>query len=137
MLNVMLTIKTWGGDLLILLLPVLVFCLRVRPKLTRALPVLATGCVMVATALIPMYSMAHEVFLIVWIIAELLLLAVHTVAWVVAIIKKPSVFVAGGVLTGVAIGIPCAILGNYIALAAAVIYLVVLLYKKQDLSCPV
>lgn len=110
-----------------LVLPVLVYILRVRPRMERSmLPVLIIGALMVICVFLPLVSMAGFFMLFIWGAAVTVLLIIHAVIWIVAAVKKKPCCTAGAVMMGITVLCSSLLLGNFVALGISVFYLIML-----------
>ena len=110
-----------------LVLPILAYVLRVRPRMERSmLPVLIIGALMVVCVFLPLASMAGFFVLYIWGEAVTVLLIIHAAIWIVAAVKKTPCCTAGAVMMGITVLCSSLLLGNFVALGIAVFYLIML-----------
>lgn len=108
-------------------LPILVYILRVRPRMERSmLPVLIIGALMSVCMFLPLASMAGFFMLYIWGAALTVLLIIHAVIWIVAAVKKKPCCTGGAVMTGITVFCSSLLFGNIVALLAAAFYLAML-----------
>ncbi len=123
------------GILGLMALPVGIYWLRVRPRVEAAfLPLVFTGACMAVAMLIPMVSMIAMFMGEIWKVTVAALLVIHGGVWLYGAARKQTPFLAGAVATGVTAAISSALIGNWIALAVALIYLCVLVRCRYDVG---
>lgn len=123
------------GIMIFMGLPVGFYLLNTKPKFERRMrPAIISGVIMVVTASLPIASMAGMFMIAAWIGVVPVMLLVNIIIWVVAAIKKKPEFIAGPVMVGATVICSGVILGNWFAVIAAVVYLVMLVRYRYDLS---
>lgn len=121
------------GILGLMALPVGIYWLRVRPRVEAAfMPLILAGICMAVAMLIPMVTMAALFMGVIWKVTMAALLVIHSLVWLCGAVKKRTPFLAGAVATGVTVAVSGALIGNWIALGVALIYLCVLIRCQYD-----
>ena len=115
------------GVLVLLALPVGIYWLRVKPGVTgEARGMVIVGACMAASMLVPMVGMPALFMGVVWKVAVTVLLVAHGAVWLLGAVRKRTPYLLGAAATGVTVAISSALIGNWICLAVALIYLGVL-----------
>ncbi|MBQ7344799.1 MAG: hypothetical protein IJW45_01895 [Oscillospiraceae bacterium] len=124
---------TFLGILALLAVPVGIYWIRVMPRLEgpfRALMIV--GACMAVASLVPMVGMAELFMGMIWQVTVAALLVVHGAVWIWGAVRKQEPFMLGALATGVTVAVSSALIGNWIALAVALIYLAVLARCRFD-----
>lgn len=119
----------------LLLLPIVLYFVSVRPKFHKSTwPLYLTAGVMVLSAFLPLAGMAHMSFLILWVVTTGVLLLASAAVWMYGAVKNKQVYLTGPVMTGVTVMASGALIGNWLSVIMALIFLAVLARYRTELS---
>jgi hypothetical protein len=115
---------------IMLYVPPILYMIIARPGIRKGKWIAYLGgLVMLLSFLAPVFGMPHVAYLIIWLFLMPVLLLADAVVWLVTAFGKKT-FVIGGICTAVTLLISGIILGNWVSILGAVIFLLSLfLYR--------